>query len=71
MKSLAATRTDEQLGQSVHAVFSQFGPVWIKIRRDQKGMPFAFAQYEVCTLMHNQVGLIPIRTSTLPMPSVL
>ena len=30
---------------SVTDVFRQFGPVWVKIRRDSKMMPFAFAQY--------------------------
>lgn len=45
--SLSSTRTDEQLEYAVIRVFEQFGPVYVKIRRDHRGMPYAFAQYEV------------------------
>ena len=45
--SLSHTRSDEELEVSVKAVFQTFGPVYVKIRRDNKGMPFAFCQYEV------------------------
>ena len=45
--SLLQTATDHQLEQAVTASFSQFGTVYVKIRRDGRGMPFAFAQYEV------------------------
>lgn len=31
----------------VEQTFSQFGKVYVKIKRDERGMPFAFAQYEV------------------------
>ena len=45
--SLSSTRTDEQLEYSVTRVFEKFGRVYVKIRRDNRGMPYAFAQYEV------------------------
>lgn len=45
--SLSSLRTDDQLDFSVTKVFQEFGTVWVKIRRDSKGMPFAFCQYEV------------------------
>ena len=45
--SLASVRTDEQLERSVMNVFEQFGTVYVKIRRDTRGMPYAFCQYEV------------------------
>ncbi|MCJ1435696.1 hypothetical protein MMC27_005071 [Xylographa pallens] len=44
--NLSSTRTDEQLEYSVTRVFEQFGRVYVKIRRDNRGMPYAFAQYE-------------------------
>lgn len=34
---------------SVTQVFREFGPVFVKIRRDTKQMPFAFCQYTVST----------------------
>ena len=45
--SLSHTRSDEELEVSVKTVFQAFGTVYVKIRRDNKGMPFAFCQYEV------------------------
>lgn len=30
---------------AVTQVFREFGPVYVKIRRDHKNMPFAFCQY--------------------------
>lgn len=48
--SLSQTRTDEQLEYSVTSVFQVFGDVYVKVRRDSKGMPFAFCQYEVSSL---------------------
>ncbi|KAI4168588.1 MAG: hypothetical protein LQ348_007461, partial [Seirophora lacunosa] len=38
--------SDEQLERSVAAAFARFGRCFVKIRRDNKGMPFAFVQYE-------------------------
>jgi hypothetical protein len=32
---------------AVTQVFREFGPVFVKIRRDAKQMPFAFCQYTV------------------------
>ena len=48
--SLLQTATDQQLEHAVTASFSQFGTVYVKIRRDGRGMPFAFAQYEVINI---------------------
>lgn len=49
--SLSQARTDEQLEYSVTSVFQVFGDVYVKVRRDSKGMPFAFCQYEVSSLL--------------------
>ncbi|KAI0020649.1 hypothetical protein F4780DRAFT_779330 [Xylariomycetidae sp. FL0641] len=38
-------KPDSALEAAVTRVFNQFGPVFVKIRRDQKNMPFAFCQY--------------------------
>lgn len=45
--SLLQAMSDEQLERSVAAAFARFGRCFAKIRRDSKGMPFAFVQYEV------------------------
>lgn len=45
--SLVSARTDDQLELAVKNVFQTFGTVYVKIRRDSKGMPFAFCQYAV------------------------
>lgn len=45
--SLLQAMSDEQLERSVAAAFARFGQCWVKIRRDNKGMPFAFVQYQV------------------------
>ena len=45
--SLSTGRTDDQLEHSVQREFSAFGTVYVKIRRDSRGMPYAFCQYEV------------------------
>ncbi|KAI9812690.1 MAG: hypothetical protein M1832_000347 [Thelocarpon impressellum] len=44
--NLASACTDEHLEQSVAVIFKQFGTVYVKIRRDNRGMPYAFCQYE-------------------------
>ena len=31
----------------MHVAFLQYGTCYVKIRRDARGMPFAFVQYEV------------------------
>lgn len=49
-RSLTQIKSDEELEKSVSAVFQAFGNVYVKIRRDNKGMPFAFCQYEVSRL---------------------
>jgi hypothetical protein len=38
---------DDKLKECLTNSFSKYGKVWIKIRRDPKSMPYAFAQYEV------------------------
>ncbi|KAI4157412.1 MAG: hypothetical protein L6R39_000694 [Caloplaca ligustica] len=40
---------DEQLERAVEAAFARFGRCFVKIRRDNKAMPFAFVQYEHAT----------------------
>ncbi|PHH64080.1 hypothetical protein CDD81_5073 [Ophiocordyceps australis] len=37
--------SDRKLEEEVTKVFSQFGIVFVKIKRDGRGMPFAFCQY--------------------------
>ena len=32
--------------------FEQFGNCYVKIKRDSRGMPFAFCQYEVSLLIN-------------------
>ncbi|KAL8922203.1 MAG: hypothetical protein Q9172_003664 [Xanthocarpia lactea] len=44
--NLTQSKSDDQLEHSVSDVFQAFGNVYVKIRRDSKGMPFAFCQYE-------------------------
>ncbi|KAL8708272.1 MAG: hypothetical protein Q9220_006849 [cf. Caloplaca sp. 1 TL-2023] len=44
--NLTQAKSDDQLEHSVSTVFQTFGNVYVKIRRDNKGMPFAFCQYE-------------------------
>ncbi|KAL8991495.1 MAG: hypothetical protein Q9177_000119 [Variospora cf. flavescens] len=44
--NLLQAMSDEQLERSVAAAFARFGRCFAKIRRDSKGMPFAFVQYE-------------------------
>ncbi|KAH8585347.1 hypothetical protein B0O99DRAFT_603384 [Bisporella sp. PMI_857] len=43
--NLLASQPDDDLEAAVTHVFREFGPVWVKIRRDGKMMPFAFCQY--------------------------
>ena len=52
--SLSSLRSDDQLEHSVTQAFSVFGNVYVKIRRDNKGMPFAFCQYEVARVLSNE-----------------
>ncbi|KAL6713555.1 hypothetical protein ACLMJK_009020 [Lecanora helva] len=44
--NLTQSQTDDQLEHHVQNAFSQFGTCYVKIRRDNNGMPFAFVQYE-------------------------
>ena len=47
IQSLVQTQSDDQLEHHVHVAFLQYGTCYVKIRRDARGMPFAFVQYEV------------------------
>lgn len=47
IRSLLQSKSDDQLEHSVLEAFQGFGNVYVKIRRDNKEMPFAFCQYEV------------------------
>lgn len=49
--SLTQTKGDAILEAEVTRVFSDYGTVFVKIRRDQKNMPFAFCQYTVRTFI--------------------
>lgn len=40
--------SDQTLEAAVTKIFSQFGTVFIKIKRDPRNMPHAFCQYTVC-----------------------
>ncbi|KAK4971236.1 hypothetical protein LTR66_011449 [Elasticomyces elasticus] len=54
--NLCATRTDAEILDALNGRFRQFatkvgsteqeGGLWIKVYRDNRGMPYAFAQYE-------------------------
>ncbi|TGZ80452.1 hypothetical protein EX30DRAFT_364396 [Ascodesmis nigricans] len=44
--NLASSQTDEQLLESVQNHFKKFGRVHVKIRRDTKGNPYSFCQFE-------------------------
>ncbi|CUS15696.1 unnamed protein product [Tuber aestivum] len=44
--NLAATQSDEELMKSLQAHFSKFGRLHVKIRRDSKGNPYSFCQFE-------------------------
>ncbi|RDW63853.1 hypothetical protein BP5796_10355 [Coleophoma crateriformis] len=43
--NLLATASDEVLTASVTEVFRKYGLVFVKVRRDSKGMPYSFAQF--------------------------
>lgn len=45
--SLLQSESEESLQMAVTQIFREFGPVYVKIRRDAKQMPFAFCQYTV------------------------
>jgi len=44
-RSLPEGAKDSRLEAAVTSAFSKFGCVFVKIRRDGRNMPFAFAQY--------------------------
>ena len=50
--------TDTQLEFSVREVFQVFGNCYVKIRRDHKGMPYAFCQYEVSPVAKNNLTFL-------------
>jgi hypothetical protein len=45
--SLSSMESELELQASVTEAFSEYGAVWVKIRRDNKNMPYAFCQYTV------------------------
>lgn len=51
--SLLETATNEALEAAITRVFSRFGLVFVKIRRDERpgGMPVAFCQYTVSLII--------------------
>ncbi|RPA90237.1 hypothetical protein L873DRAFT_1795601 [Choiromyces venosus 120613-1] len=44
--NLAATQTDEELTKSLQSHFGKYGRLHVKIRRDSKGNPYSFCQFE-------------------------
>ncbi|TKA65780.1 hypothetical protein B0A49_10430 [Cryomyces minteri] len=44
--NLSSGRTEDELETAVAKIFGKFGAVYLKIRRDTRGMPYAFCQYE-------------------------
>lgn len=49
--SLTQGEPDAALEAEVTRVFSEFGTVFVKIRRDQRNMPFGFCQFTVCLIV--------------------
>jgi hypothetical protein len=45
--SLHQGQSERDLQSAVQAVFSAYGKVYVKIRRDPAGMPYAFCQFLV------------------------
>lgn len=45
--SLTQTVRDDKLEEEVTRIFSRYGTVFVKIRRDGRQMPFAFCQFTV------------------------
>lgn len=50
-RSLTQTVRDDALEAEVTRIFSRFGTVFVKIRRDNRQMPFAFCQFTVYMIM--------------------
>lgn len=64
--SLVQTQSDDQLEHHVHVAFLQYGTCYVKIRRDARGMPFAFVQYEVSgRLANNTFDAETVRMRTM------
>lgn len=55
MISLPDHVRDSRLEAELTRVFSQYGIVFVKIRRDSRNMPFAFCQY---TVSHKRAELV-------------
>ena len=71
-QSLLQSEGEETLQMAVTQVFREFGPVFVKIRRDSKQMPFAFCQYTVSFPIFILTGqLLTIFHRRLHMLSVL
>lgn len=50
MTSLPESVEDTHLEAEVTRAFSEYGTVFVKIRRDARNMPFAFCQFTVSSL---------------------
>jgi hypothetical protein len=53
ISSLLQSENEDSLQMAVTQIFREYGPVFVKIRRDGKHMPFAFCQYTVGNSVHN------------------
>lgn len=78
LRSLAASQTDDQLMKSLQGHFRQFGRLHVKIRRDSKGNPYSFCQFEVSYVrsschafltLRRQTKLPVLQCATVVMPS--
>lgn len=56
MVSLPENRDDWTIEAAVKHEFEKFGIVYVKIRRDPNGMPFAFVQFTVSIAMSQKVS---------------
>lgn len=55
--SLQSNESGAELQGAIEQAFHRYGDCWVKVRRDGRGMPFAFVQYRLKT--EAEVALIP------------
>ena len=66
--SLPSQLADDVLEFKVKDKFEQFGNVWVKIKRDGRGMPYGFLQYEVRSLPWQKSRSLTLPSRLLKMP---
>jgi hypothetical protein len=67
--SLLQSENEDSLQMAVTQIFREYGPVFVKIRRDGKHMPFAFCQYTVGNSVYKTAVLPLSRNRNRSMPS--